>query len=406
LNGYLIFIAIFLFIYGMLLRWTYKQFLNPINRRTASALSITGLVMMVCVMTLGVTMARLNDRTDAFSRIFPVAEIRAIRDLYNMERDMKLSAVERKNFQFHTVNLDNSDSEQVHVLIVGETSRADHWGICGYNRETSPCLAKRHGLIAYKNVISSGYVTEISVPLILTGLDGRNFKDHYRRKGILGLFSEAGFDTYCLTNQVDYLHIDMHLREADHTANLRLGRRELAHILPDMVLLDSLDNVLKRPGKRKFIVIWTRGNHYNYSERYPLEYEYFKPSSKTIPSLATDIKNRNLLVNSYDNSIRYVDAFIDSVIGRVERNTKIGSVTFISDHGENLLDDDRHYSFHAQPIPSKYVGNVPLFIWCSAGLSDIRRKEVDHLLSHSSDTLSASVVLPDSNSTAVTANAI
>ena len=40
-------------------------------------------------------------------------------------------------------------------------------------------------------------------------------------------------------------------------------------------------------------------------------------------------------------------------------------MTYISDHGENLFDDERNYSQHAQPVPSKYIAHIPFIVWYS-----------------------------------------
>jgi glucan phosphoethanolaminetransferase (alkaline phosphatase superfamily) len=40
------------------------------------------------------------------------------------------------------------------------------------------------------------------------------------------------------------------------------------------------------------------------------------------------------------------------------------TVTYVSDHGENLNDDNRHLYFHSY-TPTKYTVHVPFFVWLS-----------------------------------------
>src|SRR5690606_24101423 len=50
------------------------------------------------------------------------------------------------------------------VLVVGESARAENFGVLGYNRDTTPKLDKEAGLIAYTDVHSCGTETAVSVP--------------------------------------------------------------------------------------------------------------------------------------------------------------------------------------------------------------------------------------------------
>ena len=97
----------------------------------------------------------------------------------------------------------------------------------------------------------------------------------------------------------------------------------------------------------------------------------------------TDQKSKNILINSYDNSIRYTDAVIDSVIKLVNKQNAFSSVTYISDHGEDLMDDGRGLTSHHQGSPpTKYVAHVPFFIWYSAKLQAKFPQKILNLLQH------------------------
>ncbi|MCZ7270323.1 sulfatase-like hydrolase/transferase, partial [Salmonella enterica] len=49
------------------------------------------------------------------------------------------------------------------VLVVGETVRAQNWGLNGYARQTTPELARR-SVINFRDVTACGSSTEVSLP--------------------------------------------------------------------------------------------------------------------------------------------------------------------------------------------------------------------------------------------------
>ena len=54
------------------------------------------------------------------------------------------------------------------VFVLGESVRADHLGINGYDRETTPLLNLQQNLISYSNIYTPLTYTAISVPQILS----------------------------------------------------------------------------------------------------------------------------------------------------------------------------------------------------------------------------------------------
>jgi len=151
----------------------------------------------------------------------------------------------------------------------------------------------------------------------------------------------------------------------------------------DMQLVDTLKKILSQPGDKKFITVHSLGSHYSYSARYPDQFDKFKPSNKSITTKLTDGKFKNVLINSYDNSIYYTDAVIDSVISLVDKQNAFSSVTYISDHGEDLMDDSRRLtSHHEGSPPTKYVAHVPFFVWYSAKLQAKYPEKISNLSRH------------------------
>lgn len=123
------------------------------------------------------------------------------------------------------------------------------------------------------------------------------------------------------------------------------------------------------------MVLHTYGSHFNYQERYPRNFAFFKPDSKS----EAKPENRRDLLNAYDNTIRYTDYILHGIVERLQKWEKTQAKTdgvysqptsamlYTSDHGENIFDDDRRLFLHAAPKASDYELHVPFIIWTSDG---------------------------------------
>ena len=272
--------------------------------------------------------------------------------------------------------------KQVYILVLGGSSRYDHWSINGYSRNTNPRLSKLENLISFSNTNTNAYITEYSVPLIITGVTPTSFEENYKRKSIIDAFKETGFKTYWISNQIDHGNFSLHRDNADKIILTPQSSKSTVNIHQDIELLAKLEAVLNEPCDKKFIVLHVQGSHYDYSVRYPDQFDIFKPSNKTIKTLSNDYKKKEIIINSYDNSIIYSDYILDSIISIIKSKPVLSSLLYISDHGENLFDDDRHLSQHAYPEPSKYMAHIPFFVWYSDELNKIVPDKITHLNSN------------------------
>jgi glucan phosphoethanolaminetransferase (alkaline phosphatase superfamily) len=307
---------------------------------------------------------------------YPTSFFYSVGIVLNQYNISHASAKQRQHFKFNSVQSPAISKKQVYILVLGESSRYDHWSINGYWRNTNPKLSNQQNLITFSNTHTNAYITEYSVPLIITGVNPISFEENYKRKSIIDAFKEAGFKTYWFSNQIDDGNISLHRDNADKKILMLQSSKSTINIHQDVELLSKLEAVLSEPGDKKFIIMHFQGSHYDYSVRYPNEFDFFKPSNKTIKTLSNDYKSKETIINSYDNSILYTDYILDSVISIVKSKPVVSSVLYISDHGENLFDDDRHLSQHAYPIPSKYIAHIPFFIWYSDDLHKISANKI------------------------------
>ena len=83
----------------------------------------------------------------------------------------------------------------------------------------------------------------------------------------------------------------------------------------------------------------------------------------------------------------------DSVISMVSKLNDFSSVTYISDHGEDLFDDKRNLTSHHGSPPSKYDAHIPFFIWYSPKLKKTFPGKISNLLAHKDAKASSDNVL-------------
>jgi glucan phosphoethanolaminetransferase (alkaline phosphatase superfamily) len=157
--------------------------------------------------------------------------------------------------------------------------------------------------------------------------------------------------------------VSVYANEADVTQFLNLGGFTNNSNL-DSVLLEPLKNAMADPAEKKLIVLHTLGNHWNYSHRYPPEFDRWKPSLFGVKNPAyTDLKIKADINNSYDNSILYTDWFLEQVISDLRDSGQFASMMYIADHGQTLYDGSCNLAFHGHN--TQYEFHVPALVWYS-----------------------------------------
>ena len=291
-----------------------------------------------------------------------------------------------RDFKFDARSEHSATAPEVYVMVVGETARAHNFSLYGYPRNTNPLLSKTPGIKAFPNVTTQSNTTHKSVPMLLSAASAEDFERLFHEKGILAAFKEAGFHTVFISNQLpNHSFIDFLGEQADE--HYFLKKEESAQGCHyDEDLLQKLDEILPKADasssahyryRKLFVVLHTYGSHFNYQERYPRSFAYFKPDSRS----EAKSENRRDLLNAYDNTIRYTDYILHGIIERLQKwegvQTKTDGVydqptsamLYTSDHGENIFDDERSLFLHAAPKASDYELHVPFIIWTSDGFS-------------------------------------
>ena len=291
-----------------------------------------------------------------------------------------------RDFKFDARSEHSATAPEVYVMVVGETARTHNFSLYGYPRNTNPLLSKTPGIKAFPNVTTQSNTTHKSVPMLLSAASAEDFERLFHEKGILAAFKEAGFHTVFISNQLpNHSFIDFLGEQADEYYFLKKEDASQGNHY-DEDLLQKLDEILPLADasssahyryRKLFVVLHSYGSHFNYQERYPRSFAYFKPDSRS----EAKSENRRDLLNAYDNTIRYTDYILHGIIERLQKWEGVQAKTdgvycqptsamlYTSDHGENIFDDERSLFLHAAPKASDYELHVPFIIWTSDGFS-------------------------------------
>ncbi|WP_294086822.1 phosphoethanolamine transferase [uncultured Actinobacillus sp.] len=285
------------------------------------------------------------------------------------------------------------DYKHITVIVLGETTRGQNWGLNGYSRQTTPLMAKRlasgQNLVNFSNVSSCGTATAISVPCMFSNLNREDYDEATAKNqdNLLDTLQHAGVNVQWIENNSDCK--DMCNRVPTmNTIELNLPEFCTEGECLDNIMLPELDRALANVKQDTVIILHTIGSHGpTYFERYTDKERLFTPTCDTKEISQC---SQEELVNTYDNGIIYIDQFLDKVITRLEQHKEWESVVYyLSDHGESL--GKKGLFLHSAPyaIAPKEQTHIPMMMWFSDAWTknepfdlDCLRKNAEQPYSH------------------------
>ena len=261
------------------------------------------------------------------------------------------------------------------VLVVGETTRAENWGLNAGAPDTTPQLKQMGDVINYPQVSSCGTSTAISVPCMFSRMSREEYNGNTAKhqENLLDMLQRAGLytswrenDSGCkeVCNRIK--HIDMYQTIADAATQCK------GDLCYDTVLLDKLQQEIDAMPNDGIIVLHTNGSHGPaYFERYPPQLRKFTPTCDTNQIQDCDLTK---LANTYNNTIVAIDDMLAKTIKLLKADDKVNSALwYFSDHGESL--GEKGIFLHAAPYaiaPSQQT-HVPMIFWASPGFYSDRK---------------------------------
>jgi lipid A ethanolaminephosphotransferase len=252
------------------------------------------------------------------------------------------------------------------VLVVGESARAQNFGILGYDRDTTPKLNKEAGLIAFTDVHSCGTETAVSVPCMFSDMGRKDYNASKAKneEGLLDVLKRAGLEVIWRDNQsgckgtCDRVTID-------DVSNLKDPVLCADSECRDEILLRGMQHFIDNLDKDTVLVLHQMGSHGpEYFKRYPKEYEHFTPVCE---SNALNNCSRESIINGYDNTLVYTDHVLSTLIDLLRSNQdKVDTaMLYLSDHGESL--GEYNLYLHGTPymLAPEQQKHVAMLAWFS-----------------------------------------
>ena len=249
------------------------------------------------------------------------------------------------------------------VLVIGESARKANFQLYGYERETNPLLSQQEDLKVYQATSCATYTTAGTKAI----LEPENSDDLYEM--LPNYAFRTGVDVSWRTSNWGEppIHIDEYLTDSELSEQYPDENKNY-----DGILIKGIrDRIESSPKNKVLIVLHTSTSHGpKYADKYPKEFEVYKPVAKNVEE---GEKNIGMLINAYDNTIRYTDFLLDSLINTLRAMEEWNSaMIFISDHGESLGENKMFMHGLPMRLAPKVQYEIPFFVWTSKGFRDYK----------------------------------
>ena len=281
------------------------------------------------------------------------------------------------------------------IMVLGETARADHLGLNGYARDTTPRLAQEN-VVSLRNVWSCGTNTAASVPCMFSNLGREAFENRQTNtEGLVDVLQRAGLAVLWLDNQaggckgvcdrvpkVDY-------RQLQATAPELCADDECF----DEIMLRGLhERIAQLPAERRargvVVFMHQMGSHGPaYYKRTPAGFKKFMPECTTN---ALQQCQREEVVNAYDNTMAYTDHFLASTIDWLKSREAqwAPALVYVSDHGESLGENNLYLHGLPYRFAPDVQKHVPWIFWLSPTFEQQSGVKLDFLARQQGEKLS------------------
>jgi glucan phosphoethanolaminetransferase (alkaline phosphatase superfamily) len=349
-----IFINWQIFVWLLISYWLYylwfKSELNIEYSRISAAYSYL-LIIAFLLPSFYINYSKEKNLTfEVYNRYFPLSLVGSYKD-YKKFHDIRVSFFKSKEqFSFGAIHSGSLDTE-IYVLFIGESARADHFGLNDYIPNTTPLLKKQKDLINFDNAAAQASHTMRALPMMLTRATPDNYNLSFKEKSLISAYNEAGFETSWISSIPGFVFFDQEVYNDVHCFEASKQSFCEKTSCDDLLIVTEFKKQLKgiKAGGKYFFVLHGYGSHIPYDIRFPKAFDKFNASE-------------NQIINDYDNSILYTDFIINEIITSLNKTFAQSILLYTSDHGENLEDDSRGLMYHSY-TPTSYASHVPFFIW-------------------------------------------
>lgn len=216
-----------------------------------------------------------------------------------------------------------------HLIVVGESSNRDYWGLYNSLEKTTPgmdrvfqaCESCTYIQLAY----STEKMTETSLAKTLTNYGQRGAKTFSKSYSIIDLLNKLGYETYWFSNQNVWGNEKSSFNSIGLSARYSYFHSPYQFSYWDERPLDSelIEHIEKIDFSNKsdmVVFVHLMGSHAPYKDRYDEDHNMYEEDGVNS-------------VGAYKNSILYTDSLLERLY-KVALSNNFDSMIYFSDHGE------------------------------------------------------------------------
>jgi len=252
------------------------------------------------------------------------------------------------------------------IMVVGEATRADHWGLNGYTPDTTPQL-KSKNVINFPTLYSCDTATAKSVPCMFSKFGRKDF-DHRKGVGyenVLDILHHTGkVSLLWRDNNSDSKGVALRIPYEDYRTSEHNTICEGGECRDEGMLVGLDRYIADQNGSHILITLHQMGNHGPaYYKRYPKQYAEFSPVCSTNQ---LEKCTQQEISHAYDNAVLHTDGFLTETIALLKQyqNSYDVGLIYMADHGESLGENGVYLHgipYFMAPEAQKHVAGIMWF---------------------------------------------
>lgn len=240
-------------------------------------------------------------------------------------------------------------------LVIFDSTRADHWGVAGYARDTTPVMSRwvAQGDARWHRGVAGAAATRAAMALLLNGVREPGHLEQLRshRGNLFRLAKQAGYRTYWLSTQYGGDLLEDQDKTSIEVTRTRETDPERVAAVGDDAIIDMLAPL--KPGEPRLIVLLLRTAHIPYEDAYRRRATPPPPWPDTASSSSAQRK-----IDAYDHAIAYQDDLVGRLYQRFEALDEQGLFVVTSDHGQMLGED----GVWGHNVLTPQIAQVPMLV--------------------------------------------
>ncbi|WP_171354306.1 sulfatase-like hydrolase/transferase [Vibrio coralliilyticus] len=286
-----------------------------------------------------------------------IRNVLAYIEQYHFELEQLRTVIDKRKSSASKYSVTTNSENSLHLLVIGESLSSFHMSSYGYRRETTPWIAQSQPIQLQYAYSSHTHTMEV-LTLALTQSNQYNQLDYFDSASLIDVLNQAGFQTAWISNQISAGEWDNHISalafESDYVRfiNTNVGKSDFTRKQDD-ALIDELRRYLTNQdlNQNHFIILHMMGSHIAYCDRVKGQ----APSLSPAPHYLYKGKQNDC----YDETVVFADQILSRAYELVSNTPHFSSMTFFSDHGEEVFEKLGHDSRQFRET----MAEIPFLIW-------------------------------------------